>query len=241
MKLKDINLASIVHKHKILIIFILSISVGATALWQGWSFYHQAQLSKAEQELYMFKAQLQAEAKKAGSSFFEVQSPFAQKKKADNFSAVQKVVDGYIQFFESQANIYSPHLIYAIELADFLIENDKQDQALELLSSLNIKAKTRSWLYYVSVMKMATLFIEKKNYTRAIGALSPLLSKKGAKSFRIEILLKLALCYQEIKDFSKARSIYSTLQNDTKISEINKERINSYYRLLLMKEKINDL
>ena len=128
------------------------------------------------------------------------------------------------------------HLFASIELADFLTQYDKELSAVELLDSVHSKNKQKGWLAGALALKLGSLFLNQKNYTRALHLFSFVLQDKKAGPFHLEALFKTALCREGMGEYNQAQEIYQAITQNDKAGLYKKKALD-FARLLKVKQK----
>ncbi len=225
-----------IYSYRFYLIGAVCVCLLSGAVYWGRSLYAQRQNEKAEAVLYPFRLRLITAEKKAGGGLFSSRSLF-QEKKAE-FALISKEVEDYKNFLMSQKTARPAHLASAVELAVLFVQYEKQDSALDLLDFVRMKSSSKShWLYSIVLIQLGSLFMDKKNFTRAVDLFSEALSLKSAEPFYQEILLKTALCYESVGEFEKAGGIYNEIRQN-KNAGLYKERSLHYDRLFRLKRKL---
>lgn len=214
--------------------------IGTYGAWIGWQFYNQLQNKKAEAKLYQLRSRLFLKEKKLNGNILDPSSNFFSQKKIKDIHLLNDELKDYIQFLTSEKKPQSSHFISAMELAYFLTQYDKKDEALDLLNTISSKTNSKNWLYQALLIQLGSLFIDKKNYTRALYLFSIVLSNKKAEPFHFEALFKTALCYEALGQTDKAIEIYDFIKNK-KNSGLYEQRAVDYKRLLKIKQKTGHL
>ena len=148
----------------------------------------------------------------------------------------------YKDFLLSKKSYRVAHWVAAIELSYFLIQYKKEKEALSLLEQMSQKTPSlftrqahKGWVYHGALYQLGVLFINQKNYTRALHLFSKIISSKSSAAFRQEALFKIAFCYEEMGEKDQAQQIYQELAKE---ESLYKERAVHYDRLLQIKNKV---
>ena len=129
------------------------------------------------------------------------------------------------------------HLLAVIELADFLTQYNKELSAVGLLNSIHSKNKEKGWLAGALAVKLGSLFLNQKNYTRAVHLFSLVLKDKKAGPFHLEALFKTALCREGMGEYNQAQEIYQMITQNEKAG-LYKKKAQDYLRLLKVNQKL---
>ncbi len=206
--------------------------------WLGWGYYNNFQNHQAEEDIYPYRSRLVAAEKKAGGEVYGAASSFFALKKAKSIKVFSKELEDYKNFLLSKNSYRVAHWIASVELAYFLIQYDEEKEALSLLENMSQQSSSKGWVYHALLYQLGVLFMNQKNYTRALHFFSKVASNDATSSFHQEVFLKMALCYEEMGEKEKARNIYLELAKE---DSLYKERVVHYDRLLQVKEKVRDL
>ena len=229
-----------IYTYRFYILAACSALVLSLAGWLGHNYYENFQNKKAEAEVYPYRDRLVQAEKKAGGEIYEANSSFFALKKAQDESAFSKDLEDYKNFLLSKNSYRMAHWIASIELAYFLIQYNQEKQALSLLENVSLKSSSKGWVYHMMLYQLGVLFMNQKNYTRALFFFSKVVSNKNSLPFREEAFLKMALCYEEMGELDKAQQIYTELGKDNSRG-FYKERVRHYDRLIQVKKKIGGL
>lgn len=101
-----------------------------------------------------------------------------------------------------------------------------------------LKVHLKHWIHQLLLLKLGSLFMEEKNFTRALHIFSLILDSKKAVFFHSEALIKTALCYEALGEVDKAHEIYSLIQKNEE-SLLYKEKVIQYDRLIKVKNQLN--
>ncbi len=220
---------------------VISVGIAMVAVYGGYltyGFLNDKENQKEESLIYQYKSKLVQVEKKHGGAILDKASQFLSAKKVKDYKLIENEVNNYTNFLKSRKNSKPVHWIAAIELSYFLIKYDREKQALQLLESISLQKSDENWLYQLLVLKLGSMFMEEKNYTRAVHLFSIILSEESAQPFHLEAWFKTALCYESLGENEKAKEIYSLIQEKQEAS-LYKDRATHYNRLLQIKQKIN--
>lgn len=202
----------------------------------GWNFYEDFQNEEAEKEIYPYRNRLIKAEKKAGGEVYSASSSFFALKKAEDVSAFSKELEDYKNFLLSRKSYRVAHFIASIELAYFLIQYGQQKEALSLLETISSQSSSKGWIYHTMLYQLGIMFMDQKNYTRALHFFSSVASNEKSSPFQKEVFLKIALCYEEMGEIDKAQKIYDELRGDEE-DGLYQERAVHYDRLMQVKRK----
>lgn len=203
-------------------------------IYKAWN---RSQNLKAETIVYQVKSRLIQAEKNQEGNVLDPSTPFLSQKKAKDYTKIKSIADEYFNILTSVKKPRPAHWLSAIELSYFLTMYNQEKQALELLDSMSRTSKSnQNWIYQTLLLKLGALFMKNKNYTQAIHLFSLILEEKKAQPFHLEAWFKTALCYESLGEMSKAREIYSMIQQNP-AGILYKEKASHYDRLLEIKEK----
>ena len=199
------------------------------------------QIKKIESQIYSYRNRLiEAEKKHEGSVLNKYENILSQKKVSD-YSLIEADVNGYIEFLKSTSKPQAVHWLAALELSYFLTEYSKSKEGLDLLDHVQSKGSSKksseSWIYQLLLLKLGSLFMEEKNFTRALHIFSLILESKKNLSFHSEALVKTALCYEALGEVPKAQEIYALIQKN-EANSLYKEKVIHYDRLNKIKTQL---
>ena len=210
------------------------LSFASYFIYRAWD---HSQNLKAEAIVYQIKSQLAQAEKNQEGNVLDPSTPFLSQKKAKDYAKIKSRADEYFNHLISVKKPRPVHWLSAVELSYFLTMYNQEEQALELLDSMSRTSKSnQNWVYQILLLKLGALFMENKNYTQAIHLFSLILEEKKAQPFHLEAWFKTALCYESLGEISKAREIYSMIQQNP-AGILYKEKASHYDRLLEIKEK----
>ena len=221
--------------------FILlgAVAIGGIGLagYLGFRVFEQNQMKKQETEIYQLKKQLSQVEKTHGGDVFSKETNVFSQKKVKDFSLIVKEADQYIQFLQSVPSPQSVHWLAAIELSYFLTQYDQHQKALQMLDAISSKGVSNNWVYQLMLLKLGSLFMKERNYSRAMHVFSLILSNQKSGPFHTEALFKTALCYDALGEWDKAKEIYALIKTENKAT-LYKERVTQYDYLLKVKQKL---
>ena len=201
----------------------------------GFQIYETNQNQKAEQEIYKKrKTLLEAEKKHGGDVLSKLN--YLPSKKAKDAKLFSKELGDYIQFLKGLKAARPPHLSAALELSYFLIEYAKKDEALSLLDEVFSKSQGGGFVRSALILRLSDLYMEEKNYKRALYLLSLILNDKKAEAFYFEALLRSAFCHEALGSIKEAGEIYTLIKNKENAGFYREKAIN-YERLMKIKKK----
>ena len=206
----------------------------------GWNSYEDFQNKVAEKELYPYRNKLIKAEKKSGGEVYSASSSFFALKKAEDVSVFSKELEDYKSFLLSRKSYRTAHFIASIELAYFLIQYGQKQEALSLLEKVSSQSSSKGWIYHTMLYQLGVMFMDQKNYTRALHFFSSVASNEKSSPFQKEVFLKIALCYEEMGEIDKAQTIYNELRGDEK-DVLYKERAIHYDRLMQVKQKAGSI
>jgi predicted negative regulator of RcsB-dependent stress response len=119
----------------------------------------------------------------------------------------------------------------ALHLADVQLEYQKPQDAAETLKKVDIDNK--DLLSGLVQNQLGTVQANLNDCNAAISTWQKVLSNARAKALHTAIKLKEGLCYENLKDLSKAEQMYSEAKNDDKESAVARAA-EKYLRLLQM-------
>ena len=225
------------NKYKVaLIAGVLALGIGSAG-WAGFKIFDQRQNKIAEEEVYQYRYLLAQAEKKHEGQVLDSSRSFFSVKKAKDPSLFEKEIKQYKNFLMSAEKPRPAHLLAVIELADFLTQYNKETSAVELLNSVHLKSRKKGWLAGALALKLGSLFLNQKNYTRAVHLFSLVLEDKKAMPFHLEALFKTALCREEMGEYNQAQEIYQAITQNEKAG-LYKTKAENFLRLLKVKQKL---
>ncbi len=122
--------------------------------------------------------------------------------------------------------------IYAgITLSDLYLKNKKDDKALEVIKDLSLQVSREKIYFGLVNINLASAQMNKNQFEKALLPLQEVLSVKSLKYIHPIVLLKMGLCYKELKKPDEARRVFTRVFEEFSGSSSAKTA-KSYLRVL---------
>ncbi|MGI9549494.1 MAG: tetratricopeptide repeat protein [Bdellovibrionales bacterium] len=220
---------------------ILLVLIGG-GVFLEWKSNHEKKLYG---DFYLLQKQLQMAGEKAnGKDYRKKNKDLVQLMKSFNEKNPKK--DTYSQEMKDIATKYESFIqdykgqkigtVFAIDLADFFYSNDEKARAQDLLA-LFAFPKKKSTLYQLASFQLANYHMNEKNCEEALKIWQDLSTNKKAPSFHKDSKIQSALCYENSKEYKKAKDLYLEIIKKNP-NALDKQKIQESIYFLTLKQKI---
>ncbi|MDE0119607.1 MAG: tetratricopeptide repeat protein [Bdellovibrionales bacterium] len=186
-------------------------------------YWQKKENKKASDFLYQARKELIIAEQKAGGDIMSMDSGknfFGQIKKAEYSAEMDQSSQKYISVIKKW--ISKPAgLSAAVEMAHFLYQYKKKEEALNLLDAAKPYLK-RNLIGFIAHFQLGTYLMNKGKYEEAIKSFQFIVNEKKAQWFWPEALLNIALCYEERGKQNQAEETYKKIKDqflDTKAGD----------------------
>ena len=216
----------------ILLISAVAILLAGSAGYVGYGYWQTSQEHKAANALF----QPEAELKKAEEAQRDAKAKTKTPAKAEDYGQVfAPHVEKLKTVIKEHANTKAA-LVSSVNLAYFLIQQDRYDEALEVIDLAQRKPASGDLLAGFFNMHKGLALMENRKYKEAAEAYQAVLGASALKYFHPEALLKMGLALELSGDLEKARLTYEKVGRDFPNSEAS-VNAQQYLRLLEMNSK----
>ncbi|MDE0518204.1 MAG: tetratricopeptide repeat protein [Bdellovibrionales bacterium] len=220
----------------VLIIVISGLLVFGVFLF--YFYWQKKENKKASEFLYQARKELILAEQKAGGDIMSIDSGknfFGQTKKAEYSTEMDQSARKYISVIKKWISKPTGQSA-GIEMAHFLYQYEKKEEALNLLNAAKPYVK-RNLIGFMIHFQLGTYLMDKNKYEDAIKSFQFIVNEKKAKWLWPEALLKIALCYEKQNKKNQAAETYKKIKDrflDTKAGD----KAIRYLNLLKVQNKI---
>jgi len=219
---------------------VLAICLVIFGLSLFYSYWQSQTNKKAAGILYQARKELVLAEKKAGGdilSFDKNQNFFEQAKKAKYSSEIDKSAHIYIDLIKKWISKPSG-LSAASEMAHFLYQYDKKEEAVDLLKLTDTGRRKESLLGFLVSFQLGSYLMDQTEYGEAIQHFQFITESEKAKWLWPDALIKTALCHEKRKEADLAGEIYRRVKNDFPDSQAS-EKARRYLNLFQLSKKMD--
>ncbi len=226
----------------ILLVVVLSISAfGGIKLW---SYFNEKKNQQAIEELYIAKKKLIAAEKNAKGTILSQstnseQNIFTPGQKAPKYTAEMKAqVDHYLTLI-NRWKTQPGGVVSAIEMAYFLSTYNQNKIAGNLLKSVRKTFKKKTTLGFLLAFQTGVHLMNAENYTEALEHFEWIKLNTSAEWIMPNVLLKIALIYEHLKQTDKALKTYKQIIKNFSNTQVSK-RAEQYMNILSVQNNLNN-